>query len=344
MGRVATFLAVLFCLSSILISPAWSAFDSSSLGDGLYADIRTSKGSIWVQLYYEKVPVTIINFAGLATGRKKSNKKDGVPFYDGLVFHRVIADFMIQGGDPRGTGTGGPGYKFMDEFHPALRHDGPGVLSMANSGPNTNGSQFFITHKATPWLDDKHTVFGKVVSGQDVVNAIQKGDRIEHISIVAKGKKAKAFQYDQAAFDQAIQTKRQSAVARQKKDMADFTTGVKKKYPRARQLDSGVFYRVLESGVGEPMVKGQKASVHFTGRLEGGKALFNTRDQGGTVEFIAGSRQIIPGLDMGVVGMKKGEKRQLIVAYPLAFGAGGYPGMVPPRSTIVFEVELLGIK
>ena len=343
MGRIATSLAIFFCLTFLLISSAWSAFDPSSLGDGLYADIRTPKGNIWIRLDYEKVPVTVINFAGLATGRKKSNKKAGVPFYDGLIFHRVIADFMIQGGDPRGTGTGGPGYKFMDEFHPALRHDGPGVLSMANSGPNTNGSQFFITHKATPWLDGKHTVFGRVIAGQDVVNAIEKGDRIEHVSILAKGEKAKAFKYDQTAFEQAIQAKRQAAVARQKEDMARFAAEVKSAYPRARQLKTGIFYRTLEPGKGGAIAKGKRASVHFTGHLVGGKPIFNTRDQGGAVEFILGAGQIIPGLDMGVVGMKKGEKRRLVVAYPLAFGAAGYPGMVPPRSTIVFDVELLEI-
>jgi peptidyl-prolyl cis-trans isomerase B (cyclophilin B) len=141
------------------------------------ATFKTSKGDIRIQLHDDKTPKTCANFEKLCA--------DG--FYDGLAFHRVIADFMIQGGCPDGNGTGGPGYKFDDEFDPSLTHDGPGVLSMANSGPNTNGSQFFITHVATPWLDGKHSVFGHVIEGQDVVNAVQQGDVIEGISIAEEG-------------------------------------------------------------------------------------------------------------------------------------------------------------
>ncbi len=137
------------------------------------ATIKTNRGTIKLELFADKTPVTVANFAKLAQAG----------FYDGLTFHRVIPDFMIQGGCPRGDGTGDPGYDFEDEFHPDLRHDGPGVLSMANSGPDTNGSQFFITHVATPWLDDKHTVFGKVLEGQDVVDAIQVGDKMESVTM-----------------------------------------------------------------------------------------------------------------------------------------------------------------
>jgi peptidylprolyl isomerase len=169
------------------------------LGDGLFAVIDTTRGQIVIKLAYDKVPLTVSNFTALAEGTMATAK--GKPFYDGLTFHRVIADFMIQGGDPTGTGRGGPGYKFRDEFDPSLRHDGPGVLSMANAGPNTNGSQFFITHKATPWLDGKHTVFGRVVRGQDVVNAIRRGDKINTVRIVRNGAAASAFRPDQASFD-----------------------------------------------------------------------------------------------------------------------------------------------
>jgi peptidyl-prolyl cis-trans isomerase B (cyclophilin B) len=137
------------------------------------ATIATNKGTIKLQLHDEKAPKTVANFEKLV----------GDGFYDGLKFHRVIADFMIQGGCPRGDGTGGPGYTFEDEFHSELKHDGPGVLSMANAGPNTNGSQFFITHVATPWLDNKHSVFGRVVEGQDVVDAIQQGDVMEKVTL-----------------------------------------------------------------------------------------------------------------------------------------------------------------
>ena len=162
--------------------------------EGLFAEIVTSKGSIFIELAFEKVPMTVANFVGLAEGVIENNSKEiGTPYYDGIIFHRVIPNFMIQGGDPTGTGMSGPGYKFRDEIDPSLRHDRAGVLSMANAGPSTNGSQFFITHNETPWLDGKHTVFGYVTKGQNIVDAIQQGDVIETIKITRKGKEAKAF-------------------------------------------------------------------------------------------------------------------------------------------------------
>lgn len=162
--------------------------------DGLYAEIETNKGVILLKLEYQATPLTVANFVGLAEGDIKNDAKPlGTPFYDGLIFHRVIPNFMIQGGDPLGSGMGGPGYKFKDEIVDTLKHNGPGILSMANAGKATNGSQFFITHVATPWLDGKHTVFGHVVTGQDVVNAIVNGDKIETVTIIRIGKDAKKF-------------------------------------------------------------------------------------------------------------------------------------------------------
>jgi peptidylprolyl isomerase len=166
----------------------------SNLENGMYAKINTTKGDILIKLEFEKTPLTVSNFVALAEGNMKNNKKDlGTPYYDGLKFHRVIADFMIQAGCPEGTGSGSPGYSFADEFHDDLKHNAPGILSMANSGPATNGSQFFITHKETPWLDGKHSVFGHVVEGMDVVNTIEQDDVMNSVTIIREGAAADAF-------------------------------------------------------------------------------------------------------------------------------------------------------
>ena len=193
--------SLLFALVIVLQSLVFAQSDKKKykhLPDGLYAEVQTTKGNILLFLEFQKTPLTVANFVGLAEGKIQNTAKPlGTPYYDSLKFHRVIADFMIQGGDPSGNGSGGPGYSFKDEFHSDLRHTGPGILSMANAGKFTNGSQFFITHKETSWLDNKHAVFGHVVEGQDVVNSIAQGDMINHIKIIRKGKAVK--KYDPAA-------------------------------------------------------------------------------------------------------------------------------------------------
>lgn len=189
MKKVVSLLLLLF------ISTAFFSFKKKEkLPDGLYAEINTNKGKILLRLEYEKAPLTVSNFVGLAEGKIPNTfRKPGLPYYDSLKFHRVVANFMIQGGDPNGNGTGGPGYQFKNEIVPELKHDGAGVLAMANAGPNTNGSQFYITHNACSWLDGGYSVFGRVVTGQEVVNSIQVGDIMYHIKIIRKGKKAKKF-------------------------------------------------------------------------------------------------------------------------------------------------------
>ena len=200
------FATTLSVITIAIFSMSTKAADSK-LADGLYAEFDTSKGKIVCQLEFEKTPLTVANFVGLAEGTKNYSrdgsapKKQDKPYYDGLAFHRVIPNFMVQGGCPQGRGTGGPGYKFKDECLPELKHAGPGILSMANAGPVSNGSQFFITHLATPWLNGKHTVFGHVTEGQDVVNKIAMGDKINTLKIVRVGKKAEAFKGDQADFE-----------------------------------------------------------------------------------------------------------------------------------------------
>ncbi len=190
MKKIVLSLTLLFIASATLLAKD----KKPKLEKGLYAEIETSKGKILLQLEMEKTPLTVANFVGLAEGKIKNKAKaDGVPFYDGLKFHRVIPNFMIQGGDPAGNGTGGPGYAFKDECLPELKFTGAGILAMANSGPKTNGSQFFITHVATSWLDMHHTIFGHVITGQDIVNATAQDDVIVHIKIIRVGKVAKKF-------------------------------------------------------------------------------------------------------------------------------------------------------
>ncbi len=199
-------LIALVLLFQSLVSAQCDRRKYKHLPDGLYAEVQTSKGNIMLFLEFQKTPLTVANFVGLAEGKIQNTAKPlGTPYYDSLKFHRVIADFMIQGGDPVGNGSGGPGYAFKDEFHSDLRHTGPGILSMANAGKFTNGSQFFITHKETSWLDNKHAVFGHVVEGQDVVNQIAQGDVINHIKIIRKGKAVK--KYDPAAIFKEYEAK-----------------------------------------------------------------------------------------------------------------------------------------
>ena len=187
-----------------------------------------SKGDILIELEFEKTPMTVANFVGLAEGTIENTAKDlGQPYFDGLKFHRVIKDFMVQGGDPTGTGRGGPGYKFADEFHPNLKHDKPGILSMANSGPGSNGSQFFITHKETPWLDNKHSVFGHVIEGQDIVNAIEQDDIMQNIIILRDGDAAENFDAAQIFKDQQQKAKElaERKIQEQEKALEELTKG-----------------------------------------------------------------------------------------------------------------------
>ncbi len=326
---------ILFSLT--MIPSGAMAQGEAGLADGLYAKMDTDKGIILLQLFYKQAPLTVTNFAGLALGKMDTDVKKGEKFYDGLTFHRVIPDFMIQGGDPEGTGRGGPGYRFQDEFCPELKHDSPGILSMANAGPGTNGSQFFITHKATPWLDGKHTVFGKVVTGMEVVNAIKKGDKIKTVEILAIGDEAQAFRTDQAGFD-AIITNRSA------KDMEAFKEQMHEKYPDAVETESGLMYVMVQEGTGPAVTAGATVQVHYTGLFTTGKKFDSSRDRGKPIEFVLGKGQVIKGWDIGIEGMKKGEARQLLIPYPLAYGERGYPGAIPPRCTLIFDVELVGIQ
>ncbi len=327
-------------LSMIIVNTGFS----EELKDGLYAKFNTNKGPIVVQLYFEEVPLTVINFAGLAQGSISTPEGKLKKYYDGLIFHRVIKDFMIQGGDPRGTGTGGPGYKFPDEFSDKLKHDSPGILSMANSGPGTNGSQFFITHKATPWLDNKHTVFGKVVQGQDVVNIIEKGDKINTLTILRVGEKANNFKTDQKSFDNEMAKLEAKEVLEIKKLSAKFETEMYLRYPKATKTKSGLMYVITKEGEGPSPKAGNSVLVHYNGKFKDGKMFDSSYDRGKPVKFSAGVGQVIKGWDEALVMMKKGEKRTLMIPYHLAYGEKGYPGAIPPKADLIFEVEMIDFK
>ena len=308
--------------------------------DGLYAKFNTTKGEILVALEFKKVPGTVGNFVALAEGNlENSAKPQGNPYYDGLKFHRVIPDFMIQGGCPLGTGTGNPGYKFDDEFHPDLKHDGPGELSMANAGPGTNGSQFFITHIATDWLDNKHTVFGKVVEGQDVVDAIAQGDKIESLEIVRVGEDAKnfnaveAFRTFEGAREKRIAAEREAARAELDKLAVGF-----------EETKSGLRYQIIQKGNGKKAEAGNMVSVHYKGQLADGTVFDSSYKRNAPLDFQVGVGQVIAGWDEGICLLNVGDKARLVIPSDLGYGSAGAGGVIPPNATLVFDVELMDVK
>jgi FKBP-type peptidyl-prolyl cis-trans isomerase len=308
--------------------------------DGLYAKFKTDKGDVLAELEYKKTPGTVGNFVALTEGNMENKAKpQGTPYYDGLKFHRVIPDFMIQGGDPQGTGAGGPGYQFADEFHPDLKHDKPGVLSMANAGPNTNGSQFFITHVPTPWLDNKHTVFGHVVEGQDVVDSISEGDKIKSIEIIPVGEDAKKFHAIEAfrTFEGEREKRKAEEKAKKEKELDDLAAGFDK-------TESGLRYKIIQKGNGKKAEKGKTVSVHYKGMLPDGQVFDSSYQRKKPIDFTLGVGQVIPGWDEGIGLLKVGDKARLVVPSDLAYGSRGAGGVIPPDATLIFDVELMDVK
>ena len=305
--------------------------------DGLYAKFNTSKGEILVQLEFDKAPGTVGNFVGLAEGNLENEAiPQGKPYYDGLKFHRVIPDFMIQGGDPKGTGVGGPGYHFEDEIHPDLKHDRPGILSMANAGPGTNGSQFFITHTETPWLDGKHTIFGHVVEGQDVVDDIKQGDRIEKLEILREGEAAKNFNAVEAfrQFTGAKEERETAARKQQEELMGELAQGFEK-------TESGLRYKFISEGDGAKAEKGKTVSVHYKGMLADGTVFDSSYKRKEPIEFPLGQGHVIQGWDEGIQMLKVGDEARFVIPSHLGYGSRGAGGVIPPDATLVFDVELV---
>jgi cyclophilin family peptidyl-prolyl cis-trans isomerase len=347
-----------------------------NLDDGLYADVQTDKGNIVLKLEFEKAPNTVANFVSLAEGNNPEvdKKFKGKPFYDGLKFHRVIKNFMIQGGDPDGNGSGGPGYRFEDEFpvdnegNFLLTHKDAGVLSMANSGRNTNGSQFFITHRATPHLDGKHSVFGHVVIGQNVVDSIEKGDIIKKIDIIRNGSAARkfdavtVFENHMKAFEEKLKKKEEEQkLLKQKaekaqKQMAKFIADNKQK---AKQFSSGLRKLVTKKGTGGKPVQGSTVLVDYAGFFEDGR-LFDTsvlevakafnryderKDQANAYHpfqmIFSDKATLVPGFKEGMLSMEYGEKAVLFIPSHLAYGEKGAGGVIPPNTDLVFEIEII---
>jgi len=317
--------------------------------DGLYALIYTAKGRIVCSLAYDKTPITCANFVGLAEGTiANSFRKKLVPYYDGLTFHRVETDFVIQGGDPQGNGMGGPGYTFKNEYDPELRHDRKGVLAMANAGPNTNGSQFYLSLKALPMLDGgNYTVFGKTVEGDSVLSLIVRGDVMDSIRIVRIGEAADSFRAEEVfqlyQIEQQEDAKRAELAA--KEALKAWDQRVKEKYPNAKRTSSGLYYIEVKKGAGKPARAGAEVSVHYTGTLWNGMKFDSSLDRGEPITFKLGEGNVIKGWDEGIALMKTGSKFKLLIPAVLGYGAQGTPGgPIPPNADLIFDTELVSTK
>ncbi len=345
------------------------------LGDGLFADIETTKGHIVVKLNYKEVPTTVANFVTLAEGKNNFVKVEykGKPFYNGTIFHRVIDGFMIQGGDPTGTGMGDPGYRFEDEFVPSLKHSKKGILSMANSGPNTNGSQFFITQVPTPHLDGRHTVFGETVKGEEVIDAIAKAPRngqdrpnedikIKNITIIANGKDAQKFDAVKVfdSYFKSVAEREKEKEERVKRASAKFLEEIKVQEPQAKVLPSGVKIFTINNGEGKQPKQTEFAMVNYAGYLRNG-ALFDSnikeveesygkyqamREQQNGYQPIpfpyTRSAQLIPGFKEALLTMKVGDKIRVFIPATLGYGESGAGDVIPPNSDLIFDIEITG--
>ena len=315
--------------------------------EGLFAVLQTEKGQIVLELFFKETPMTVANFVGLAEGTLDAAK--GEPFYDGLTFHRVISDFMIQGGDPKGNGTGGPGYQFADEFVDGYIFDKPGKLAMANSGANTNGSQFFITHVPTDWLNYKHTIFGQVVTGQDIVDAVEQGDHIQALQIIRQGAEAEKFTVTQDSFNKLKAEGEKKAskfaeeqAAREAKRAEEQLKEITKGYEKSKE---GIYFKIAEKGAGDKVGKGKNVTVGYMGYLVDGTLFDASKEfhpQGhDPLSFTTGAGQMIPGFDFMVQDMQKGEVRKTVIPPALAYGERGYPGVIPGNAYICFDIKAL---
>ncbi len=337
----------------VVVATSCKSVKYPDLENGLYADVQTNRGDILIKLHQQEMPMTVANFVSLAEGDnpKMTDSLKGKPYYDKTKFHRVIKDFMVQGGDITGTGSGNAGYRFADEFplneegKLIYPHDGPGVLSMANSGPETNSSQFFITHKETPWLNGKHSVFGRVLKGQNVVDTIQQNDYIKHVDIIRVGEDAKKFNAP-AIFEEElanVEKKREERklVLENKKRKFQEEMGVNKSTP----TDSGLrVLKLKENPSGKKVVAHKPTSIHYTIYLGDGKKIQSSKDKGEVFTFQLDdeSKPMIAGVKEGALVLREGESARLFIPYYLAYGERAV-GPFPAKSDVVFEIEVLKV-
>ncbi len=364
--------SLLLAFAALLFTTLYSCKEEkNNLPDGLYAQIETNKGTITVHLIYDKTPITVANFVTLAEGKNEFITNENLkkrPFYDGLKFHRVIPEFMIQTGDPLGTGSGDTGYKFKDEIT-EMKFDKAGVLAMANNGPATNSSQFFITHLETPWLEGKHAIFGQVVeNGMDVVNKIEQGDHMVKVTIIRNGEAAKKFDAVKTFRDyyaveaenqknklalEAAQNAKYQAVFDQKVAQFDALKA------KATTTPTGLKYVITKKAGGKKPSAGADIFINYAGYLENG-SLFDSSipdilkmygkldasraAQGGyqPIPFQAGKKDgLIPGFIEGIEQLSFGDKATIFIPSRLGYGEAGAGGVIPPNANIIFEIELL---
>lgn len=340
-----------FLLVFLLVISACKTMKYPNLDNGLYADIQTNKGDILVKLHHGKVPMTVANFVSLAEGNnpKLAEDKQGKPFYNGTKFHRVIPNFMIQGGDPTGTGRGNAGYKFDDEFPMdengefVYKHDGAGVLSMANSGPKTNSSQFFITHKETPWLDGRHSVFGKVEIGQNIVDSIQQNDLINNIDIIRVGKEAKKFDAPAVFEFELSNTEAREAEYKQKLEIARDRFKKEMGIDDAIKTPSGLKILQLQKGSGKAVNPALPTTVHYTLYDNDGRKIDSSIDKNKPLTFTINNDPLIAGWKEGASKMVEGEKSRLFIPSYLGYGSIGRPPLIKPNTDLIFEIEILKV-
>jgi cyclophilin family peptidyl-prolyl cis-trans isomerase len=315
----------------------------ADLGDGLFAVLETNKGEIVMQLHFERAPMTTANFVGLAEGTIASTRGESTRYFDGLTFHRVVPGFVVQGGDPSGNGTGGPGYRFPNEIHPELSHDAPGVVAMANSGPHTNGSQFYITLAPAPHLDGGYSVFGRVAAGMDVVQSIEQGDTITQVEIVRNGAAAKAFDAAEPAFRALVDRAETELEADREAAREAALSLMAEQHPDARLEPSGI-YLTTDGPADATPAPGQRVTFHYTARVLGGGQFDDTRGRNDPLTLVLGQDSVLPGLDAALRAISPGQNAVAIIPPEMAFGSGGVPGVIPPWSFVVFEIEVLSIE